>query len=90
MDIDFQWGDVADDEQVRSIMKGIISKSTELAKSRGLYNQYLYQNYAYIEQDVFSGYGQANQERLIQISKEYDPNGVFQVLQPGYFKLRSS
>lgn len=88
MDIDFQWGDVADDAQVKSIMDGIISKSTALARSRGLYNRYLYENYAYIEQDVFSGYGEANKNRLIRISKEYDPEGLFQFLQPGYFKLR--
>jgi hypothetical protein len=88
MDIDFQWGDVADDTQVKSIMSGIISKSTALARSRGLYNRYLYENYAYIKQDVFSGYGEANKKRLIRISKEYDPEGVFQFLQPGYFKLR--
>jgi hypothetical protein len=88
MDIDFQWGDVADDTQVKNIMNGIISKSTALAQSRGLYNRYLYENYAYIEQDVFSGYGEANKNRLIKISRDYDPEGVFQYLQPGYFKLR--
>ena len=88
MDIYFRWEDVADDAQVKSIVNGIISKSTALAKSRGLYNRYLYENYVYIEQDVFSGYGEANKNRLIRISKEYDPEGVFQFLQPGYFKLR--
>ena len=89
MDIDFQWGDKADDDQVKSIMNGIISKSRALAKSKGLDNDYLYQNYAYINQPVISGYGPENQARLIQISHEYDPDQVFQKLQPGYFKLDS-
>ena len=87
MDIDFQWGDTKDDDQVRSIMDGIIAKSAELAKSRGLSNRYLYENYAYITQDVISSYGPENKERLIKISHEYDPDQVFQLLQPGYFKL---
>lgn len=89
MDIDFQWGDKKDDAQVKKIMNGIISKSTALAKSRGLYNRYLYENYAYINQDVISSYGEANKERLIKISQEYDPDQVFQKLEPGYFKLDS-
>ena len=87
MDIDFQWGDTKDDDQVLSIMDGIIAKSRELAKSRGLLNRYLYENYAYITQDVISSYGPENKARLIEISHEYDPDQVFQLLQPGYFKL---
>lgn len=85
--ISFQWGDASNDAQVKSIMNGIISKSTAMAKSRGLDNRYIYQNYAYIEQDVFNGYGEANKDRLIRISTKYDPAGVFENLQPGYFKL---
>lgn len=87
MDIDFQWGDSKDDQQAISIAEGVIAKSIALAKSRGLANDYIYQNYAYKTQDVFSGYGKANKKRLIEISKKYDPEQVFQVLQPGYFKL---
>ena len=87
MDMDFQWGDPADDAQVLSIIQGINSKAAELAKSRGLYNRYLYENYAYITQDVISSYGPENKARLIEISHKYDPDQVFQILQPGYFKL---
>ena len=88
MDIDFQWGSSSDNAQVKSIMDGIISKSTALAKSRGLYNKYIYQNYAYISQDVFDGYGEASKTRLLKVQQEYDPDHVFVDLQPGYFKLR--
>ena len=38
-------------------------------------------------QDVFGGYGEENRKRLIAISERYDPRGVFQRLQPEYFKL---
>ena len=36
---------------------------------------------------MFHGFGVANKGRLIEISEKYDPEGVFQKLQPGYFKL---
>ena len=56
------------------------------------YNQdlgfpFLYQNYAAAEQKVFAGYGQSNWKRLREISLKYDPDRVWQKLQPGYFKL---
>ena len=87
MDIDVQWGDKNDDEHITSVQAGIIDKAIALAKSRGLWNRYIYQNYAYVGQDVFAGYGQANRERLVNVSRKYDPERVFQRLQPGYFKI---
>jgi hypothetical protein len=36
---------------------------------------------------VFWGYGEENLEKLKAVSKKYDPSGVFEKLQPGYFKL---
>jgi FAD/FMN-containing dehydrogenase len=44
-------------------------------------------NYASQDQDVFKGYGTNNERRLRRIQREYDPDGVFKRLQPGYFKL---
>jgi hypothetical protein len=40
-----------------------------------------------LEQPVFASYGAANLAKLRATSKKYDPNGVWQKLQPGYFKL---
>ena len=44
-------------------------------------------NYASQDQDVFAGYGTNNKRKLKRIQREYDPEGVFARLQPGYFKL---
>ena len=55
MDLVVQWSDIADDAQIISITEGILDKSIALAKSKGLYHRFIYQNYAYITQDVFSG-----------------------------------
>ena len=58
-----------------------------LAKKRGLYNRYIYQNYAAAGQQVFAGYGPENHAKLRRIYQKYDPTGVFTKLQPGYFKI---
>lgn len=65
----------------------LLHRSIELSKQMGLYHRYMYQNYADGEQDVFAGYGEENRERLREIQKKYDPEGVFSKLQPGYFKV---
>lgn len=82
-----QWSSAADDSQVYSATRRVIERAVAAAKKLGVHNRYIYQNYAARGQDVFAGYGEANQRRLIEISKKYDPKGVFQKLQPGYFKL---
>lgn len=81
------WTNEEDDELVLSTAKSIIDRSVERAKEVGAHHRYLYQNYADISQDVLAGYGEENLEKLREISRKYDPEQVFQKLQPGYFKL---
>ncbi|KAH8798627.1 hypothetical protein F5884DRAFT_870039 [Xylogone sp. PMI_703] len=75
------------DELVEHVTQNIISRGIELAKEMGLHHRFIYQNYAGRGRDVFAGYGGRNHELLSQIQRKYDPDGVFQRLQPGYFKL---
>jgi len=81
------WKNEEDDEAVLHAARQTIKRSVEKSKELGLDHRYIYQNYAWHEQDVFAGYGEENRERLREISKKYDPEQVFQKLQPGYFKL---
>ena len=81
------WKNESDDELVLATAKSLIDRSVEKAKEIGADHQYLYQNYADISQDVFGGYGEENLKKLREISEKYDPEQVFQKLQPGYFKL---
>lgn len=37
--------------------------------------------------EAFPGYGQANEAKLLDISRKYDPNRTFQTLLPGGFKI---
>jgi len=64
-----------------------MGRAVTLGKEMGLHHPYIYQNYAAKHQDVYAGYGSENRKRLREIQKEYDPEGVFSRLQPGYFKV---
>lgn len=81
------WASAADDKFTLGAIENIYSRSVAAAKQMGLYNAYVYLNDAGPEQAVLRGYGAGNLQRLRDISKKYDPEGVFQKLLPGGFKL---
>ena len=81
------WSAAGDDARVYAATDCIIDRSVAAAKEMHLNYKFIYQNYASRRQDVFDGYGQENHDRLVQISRKYDPRQIFQRLQPGYFKL---
>jgi hypothetical protein len=78
----------ADDERIMAAARNMTDRANATAYAQGLGNGFIYQNYAALEQDVFKGYGEENKERLRVVSERYDPDGVWQKLQPGYFKVR--
>jgi hypothetical protein len=38
-------------------------------------------------QDIYDGYGEENKQRLLDVSRKYDPERVFQKLLPGGYKI---
>ena len=87
LNMNVQWNNAADDARILDFNRRIIDRTIAYAKANGLYDEYLYMNYASQFQDVIGSYGSANKARLVQIGKKYDPTGVFQDLVPGGFKL---
>ena len=87
IDSSTMWANEADDERVLSTNKRIVDRCVAESKQRGLFVEYMYMNYASQFQDVIPSYGTENHARLKAVANKYDPQGVFQVLQPGYFKL---
>ncbi|CAN9152973.1 unnamed protein product [Alternaria alternata] len=81
------WTDEKDDKVVLEAAQDFLSASVAMAKELGAYNDYMYMPYSSPYQPVISGYGLENVAKLNKVSRKYDPAGIFQKLQPGYFKL---
>ncbi|EXL66327.1 hypothetical protein FOPG_17493 [Fusarium oxysporum f. sp. conglutinans race 2 54008] len=75
------------DYEVIHAQQCIIEKIKAEAKSRGLYHPFLFANYAGPFQDVLGSYGEQSLTALSEAANQYDPDQVFQNLQPGSFKL---
>ena len=81
------WNESSDDT---TMMKGTVDYvKTGRAMARELVadNDYYYMPYSSGYQPVVAGYGAKNVAKLQNVSMKYDPQQVFQRLQPGYFKL---
>lgn len=87
INIDISWSNAADDTRILAAAQNMATRFNAAAKAKGLDHPYLYQNYAALQQDVFTSYGKDNVARLKSIQAKYDPTKVWQKLQPGYFKL---
>ncbi|KAK7977062.1 FAD binding domain protein [Apiospora saccharicola] len=81
------WDHREDDAAVYGVLSKILKRIKAASVAHGAANDYVYMNYASMFQDVISSYGAENKARLKAIAANYDPTGVFQTLQPGYFKL---
>lgn len=87
INIDCRWDHVADDSIVYQTVSTILTRIKEAATAHQTQTDYLYMNYASQFQDVIGSYGPENKARLKSVARKYDPAQVFQILQPGYFKL---
>ena len=81
------WSLEADDRKVLATSVKFLNEVSEMAASRGLLKTFLYLNDAVKDQRPIDSYGHENARRLKRISREYDPDGVFQKLAKGGFKL---
>ncbi|KAF7179374.1 hypothetical protein CNMCM7691_008307 [Aspergillus felis] len=81
------WDNADDDETIVAWAKDFWDTVNAKAKNDGVLHDYVYMNYASQYQDVIASYGATNKAKLQSIAAKYDPKGVYQTLQPGYFKL---
>ncbi|KAI5866329.1 FAD-binding domain-containing protein [Durotheca rogersii] len=87
MNYAIMWADAADDVAVLSATARAVARARARAQERGVDHPFLYANYASEYQDPIPGYGAANVARLREVSRKYDPEGVFARLHPGHFKF---
>ncbi|XP_014557126.1 hypothetical protein COCVIDRAFT_15519 [Bipolaris victoriae FI3] len=81
------WTKPGDEPKFHAVIANTIQLIKAEAQRRNLDNDFVYLNYASEFQDPIASYGKENKERLVRISRKYDPKQVFQYLQPGGFKL---
>lgn len=84
------WDDASKDEQFNKAALNFMNAAKTEAKTRGVYNRYIYMNYAGPYQNVVQSYGEANVAKLNNVARKYDPSAVFHKLQPGGYKLEGA
>lgn len=81
------WQLPLDNGRVEERMEKLVTDIERLTKEKGLFNEFIYLNYASAWQDPIEKYGSANVEFMKGVSRRYDPRGLFQKANPAGFKL---
>lgn len=81
------WNSSDDDDRVHRVTEGLLATFKSLASAKNLLHRYIFTNYAYQKEDLFKSYGEESLMRLKEVSKKFDPDGIFQKAVPGGFKL---
>lgn len=81
------WVSKDDDDLINGIAKSILDYGNQLGDELGVSEPYIFLNYGANDQPVIQGYGRDNVDKLLAVSRKYDPTGVFQKQVPGGFKV---
>ncbi|KAI0973116.1 hypothetical protein F4678DRAFT_427972 [Xylaria arbuscula] len=81
------WSNATDDALMNRIAQTVVADIDAAAKSLDQHYAFKYLNYASPWQGVIRGYGTESIKRMKEVSKKYDPRGIFQKKVPGGFKL---
>jgi hypothetical protein len=81
------WDEASDTEHVYEVNKKAIERIETEAKAKSVATDYRYLNYAFTHQDPLTSYGNESKARLQAVSLKYDPDGFFQHVVSGPFKL---
>ncbi len=84
-----EWIGETYDEAVYAWVASTARKIEEELKSAGLYDPFHYMgdSAGFQVPGFYGGYGEENAERLVEVSRKYDPQRVFRNLMPGGFKV---
>ncbi|KAH7014263.1 uncharacterized protein B0I36DRAFT_338482 [Microdochium trichocladiopsis] len=87
LELCINWKDARHDELVRSVMDSTLQEIEDAARRLGTWHRYKFTNYANAGQKPLEGYGEENLKFLRDVSRKYDPKGLFQTGCHGGFKL---
>lgn len=77
------WSNPKDESTMLEASRKIVGSAESMAKKNGTFLDFRYSNYASRDQDPLASYGHQNMEKLRDVARRYDPEGVFQRLQFG-------
>ncbi|TEY73411.1 hypothetical protein BOTCAL_0078g00040 [Botryotinia calthae] len=81
------WLEALDDQKFTDAAYATVDEINAAAEDLGVTNPFVYLNYAGKTQNPLAGYGEKNTEKMRALSKKYDPQGTFQKLVKGGFKI---
>ncbi|KAI0965161.1 putative oxidoreductase [Xylaria arbuscula] len=81
------WADTEDDTLVEQTARSMFLDIEIEAKRLGVYDPFVYLNYAAPWQDPFASYGVASRKRLQEVRQRYDPRQIFSFNVPGGFDI---
>ncbi|KAI1148841.1 putative oxidoreductase [Nemania diffusa] len=84
------WSDAAQNDQVYAAARALMDDVAARAKKLGVFDPYIYLNYAAPWQDVIPSYGAESVEKLQKVRARVDPGQVFTKKVTGGFKIPPS
>lgn len=82
-----RWNEPELDTMMDEARQKFLDDAEAIAKKHSKYSPFVYLNYAGPKQKPLCGYGADNVAFIKKVAKKYDPQGVFQKLMPGGFKI---
>ncbi|KAI9685128.1 MAG: hypothetical protein M1822_004715 [Bathelium mastoideum] len=83
-----QWSNPADDDTVTAFATEVLTAMDNATSAANLSYPFIYLNDAAGGEQIYQYYGKGKSlPKMRSISQDYDPNGVFQYLMPGGFKI---
>ncbi|KAI0965162.1 hypothetical protein F4678DRAFT_453654 [Xylaria arbuscula] len=84
----FSFNSAADYAEMNNLVDQLLADLIAAAVKNNVFNPFVELNHAKQSQKPFPSYGAEQYAFLLETANKYDPNGVFQTLMPGGFKLQ--
>ncbi|KAI1857468.1 hypothetical protein JX265_011203 [Neoarthrinium moseri] len=82
-----EWTGSEYDEAVMAWVQNTTAAINAATQAAGIFDPFNYMGDAAGFQEIYAGYGAENEAKLLDISRKYDPERVFQTRLPGGFKI---
>lgn len=89
--LELHWNSPDDDKRIDTVVAKVSAWTEAKARERGLFNSFIYPNYASGDQDVYvNSLSTSSLAKMMRIKHKYDPEDVYGKLWKGGFKLPPS